>query len=310
MEDKILTCCLFNHRREIRPAFAAEFSHMKYGDPASTHNIAKKILNIIRKDPRAAKAIAAQDLVLTSSPYGYVPTAAAAIVIQIAKLLRLEGVNVDIMKISRSGAMGETHYCAMSKEARAEFMKLRSTWIDDRNQKLIEGRFVLGIDDLSATGFHLEDMGRLIKSTKAKDFLLATYIRFSPSMAESDSGAEGYISRYKVKSTLDLIPHFKKPTDDLQELILNTRTLKFILQVTPASDTDLPESIKRKNLIRFIKSCDDHALSIIKDAIYSSDGYTDFDKFTEGIGLITHEIATRIQNTNPQMNQEFNILLN
>lgn len=289
--EKDDTIALFelNNRTEITSRMAAEYSRMKYGSTIATRSIAKRIVKALKKDTLVKSWIQEKDLVLTASPYGYLPTAAATIVDFVAEILREEGVKVDILKIERTGAMGETHYCGMTKEQREESMRQRKTWISLEYQRLVVGRNVLGIDDISATGKHLADMRSVLAKTEAKSVMFAVYVKFSNDMSEVDAGAEGYISRFRVKSTRNLIPFLSKKCG----LRLNARTLKFILQVSPSSDDDLSEYRKRRHLKDFLAVCNEKLLKEISAAIYSSDGYTEFDKFAEGIRLVEEEISSR-----------------
>ncbi|MFC1609144.1 phosphoribosyltransferase family protein [Patescibacteria group bacterium] len=269
------------------------YSCFKYGDPVSVRKAAGQMLFAIEQNSVFRDAVDRGEVaIITSSAYGEIPTAADAIARDIRELVANEGCDLEMIKINRSGDFGTTAYGQMSEEERIARMASRKITIDEEAIEAVEGKVVLVIDDLNATGSHETTLWELLKKTNAKHTLFCYLIDFSDRLASSEPHTEEMLNHAKVKTVADLIPFFTYGGD--LELRVNARTIKFILE-TGAGLGVYERSQRISELKKFLLQLNEEVLRKIFNAAYFQDGYYCHPKFVDGFNvLVTHMAAQRI----------------
>lgn len=279
---KRIACMTIDTEEEAGDAIREMYSKMKHGDPDSVEMaavmMAEEIGKVMNDYPRRSYAIA-------SSAFGSVPTAAFAVMKRIISILEDRGHSLTEVKVDRAGDFQTTHYGSMGIEERLRRMRSREISIDETNREAIRGKTLFVIDDVHVTGSHEVILKELLSATEAKAVVFCYLIKFTKDLAFSSPQTEESFNHAAVKSLTDLEPFFGNPGD---ELILNARTVKFILN----TECEDPE-VKLSELDLFLSGLPDKAMQKIYAATTSADGYHRKLKFRQGFKSLSETMIRR-----------------
>ncbi len=292
--NKKLAVIELDSRDQISPDLADLYSRMKYGDPRAVRAVAMLMVQEILADPEASCWVNDLKVVsITSSAYGQVPTAANAVALDLAYLLKERGVSVEYLKIERLGDFGTTHYGNMLPDERLVRMRTRKIYIKPETQEKLRGAKLIIVDDVNVTGSHERTLNEAILTTQVDDYLFCYFLNFSDAMADRDPQAEEYLNRAAVKTVLDLIPFFGEDQKTGLPFRVNARAAKFLLATNPDDECSLDKQTKVEMLITFLKVISDEVLVMVYTAATSTDGYSTNPRFKDGFRLVENEMLER-----------------
>jgi hypothetical protein len=271
------------------------YSRMKYGDPLAVREVAERmaagfLLNINFDEVLRSTR---KPVIITSSAYGEVPTAAHAVSIQLVRILRENGVPVDTVKIDRNGDFGTSDYGTMSLEERKRRMGQRKIVLSKEAREKLKDAFAIVVDDVHVTGSHEKTLKELLETCEAKECVFSYLVEFSPNLAQREPQTEEKLNRAIVKTVTDLAPFFVEPIDPNLELRINARTIKFIMTTTPESELDDEQVEKVKKLSLFLSALDEPVLQKVYASAMSADGYWQNSKYELGFRAIEREMIRR-----------------
>ncbi len=279
---------------DVHPMDAKNYSRMKYGDPIATRRSAIQITSHLFRQPEITKYIHADKTIfITSSAYGYVPTASYSVTREVTKLLAASGVKIDRIKFVRNGDFSTNHYGTLSAEERAKKMTSRNIHLTEEDLVKIKDGFVLVIDDIAITGSHERKIHEILSQTEARDWAFIYLYKLDTELGNKIPETEEHLNRADIKTVLDLIPFFRIYTEYDLKLRLNSRVLKFILTTEPESFYDVSHDVAVKHLKEFFALIDDKILADVYRAAMSPDGYHADPKFAEGLHILREEILER-----------------
>lgn len=200
-----------NSKRDIPFEKAREYSLMKYSDPNASEAIAQAIAENILASSKIQEVVAkGEPIVLTSSAYGSVPTAAAIISWKIEDIFKSQGIKVDKVKINRSGQFAVMNFGALSQAEREIQMKARKIGLSPADTEKLKGATVLAIDDLCATGSHERAIRELMATTEARETIFAYYIKFGERLMVNEPDTEEWLNKAGIQTLTDMIPMIRK----------------------------------------------------------------------------------------------------
>jgi predicted amidophosphoribosyltransferase len=283
---------LVRRKSDIGLRFRRMYSRMKYGDPVAVRSAALLLMNKIIGNPLFREAVDNQEtIVLTSSAFGSVPTAAHAIMKDIASLLRQRGTKLEEIKIDRAGDFATTAYGSMSEEERRMRMASRRITIGEEARQALRGRICFVIDDVHVTGSHEATLRQLLETTEARNSVFCYLLYFSEELAITEPQAEDCFNHSAIQSISDLASFFVTPKNSEFELRVNARTIKFILETGDSSDTGKVE--KLCHLREFLVGLETAVLLKLYEAAISVDGYFRNPKFTDGFHALADVLVSR-----------------
>ena len=178
---------------------------MKYGDPIATRRSAIQVASHLFRQPEITKYIHAnKTIIITSSAFGYLPTASYAVTREVTKLLNSSGVKTDRIKFIRSGDFSTNHYGTLSANDRAEKMANRNIYLSETDQKKIKDGFVLVIDDIAITGSHERKLHDILLKTEARDWAFLYLYKMDEHLGSKIPETEEWLNRAEIKHVLDL----------------------------------------------------------------------------------------------------------
>lgn len=267
----------------------ALYSRMKYGDPIAVKQWASMLKLIMLAHPVIVEEVKNnRPIILTSSAYGAVRTASNAVMKQLAKLLREEGIAFETTKITREGDFTLTHYGSMNLVERLMRIGSRKVSISSHSRRKVEDKVVVIVDDLRATGSHEQTLLDLFSTTGAKHCCFAYLICFSNLMAQMSPEVEEHLNSAHVQGVFDLLPFYQDASDDLE---LNARTVKFILTTDATATKDQAEMLE--DLYSFLHALEDRVLLKLYKAVTSKDGYYKHYRFLYGLHALNNVVIAR-----------------
>lgn len=268
-----------------RIGFRSMYSRMKYGDPMAVRKFSELIANAIYSQLFATGIISfSEQVVLTSSAFGAVPTASHVVMKSVIHLLQRRGIRIDEIKIDRNGDFETTNYGSMDLFERQQRMLGRNISMSDQAREMVKGKVAIVIDDVSVTGSHERTLRELLSTTEAKAVVFTYLLAFSKELANKEPQVEEYYNHAAVKTVADLEPWFKNLERNNMRLTVNARTIKFILSTEDDQNSSKVEKLSR--LKAFLSKLDDSVISKLYAAATSSDGYCHKAKFVDGFYVL------------------------
>ncbi len=261
------------------------YSRMKYSDPEASSKLASIFANKIWNNLEIwEKLTSGQEVMISSSAFGAVPTAAGLLIEDIALELSLKGAKVGTFKIDWEGDFGVTDYGTMSPEKRATCLAKFKTFISPENLERISGKFVLIVDDLSATGSHEKKIGELLDNTDIESFAFCVLVDFSQQLAFEAPDTEEKLNHFASIRLLDLAKRYTEAEKNGYEVTLNTRTVRYIVE---NANKNIGEYQEFLDLIS-----PEVALDLYNSAV-SRDGYAVIPKFVKGIQILENTLLAK-----------------
>lgn len=285
---------------ELSVNAAREYSRMKYGDPDATHSIAERLTDLLVNSPEFQQHLPAnRRILLASSAFGSIPTAAYALAREMKVILDQEGFEVLTVKFQREGGFHRTDYGALNFEERLQVLKKRKIGISAADRELLEGATLLVVDDLRSTGAHELALQQLLQAqTGVQNIIFAYWIAFGADLSSQNPMQEESINHSNISSLSDLLPFF---ADGQNPPYLNSRVLKFMLlggleeKVEGQKGSD--SKAERK---RFFQQLPLATCLRIYEAALSRDGYHSRGKFKGGIRILESVLLERGALTGPE----------
>ena len=205
-----------------------DYSRMKYGDLKSTKILAKLLFeNFVSKYRSPADPLESDKIVIASSAYGIVPTAAFGLAVEFERLMNLAGVSFEVVKIERSLGVGSEDYAELNNDQRESFLAKRKLSLTCEAIEKLDGARLIVIDDLFATGRHQEAiLGLLKRKTSVKDVLFLYILQLSECLGRDYPMAEHSVNRYSIRNLED---YFQLIQDGESLPYINARVVRFLL---------------------------------------------------------------------------------
>lgn len=220
---------------------SARYSRYKYGSVTATETFARALVAALdERHPELARAPA---LLMTSSPYAYVPTAATALARRLQPLLNAARAGqglpaAPLVKVDRIRTSAGD-YGTLPAEARDRHMAANALSFRQFRPDQVRGAHLLVVDDVRVTGAHQRCLTRASEDLPlaARTFL---YIASFPGPAGAgfDPTMEDALNHAAVKTLSDLAGIV-----EADDFAWNVRACKFILD--PANYSDLPRFLRR-----------------------------------------------------------------
>lgn len=271
-----------------------EYSLMKYGDPIVARRSAIHLASALLDDKEILEKIRSHKITfIASSAYGIVPTASHAIASDVCRLFSSIGLNVQKLKIERSGDFATNHYGTLNAVERKAKMETRKIYLDTESSENIAGNYIIAIDDILVTGSHEQKLHNVLTETKASDWTFAYLMQLDKKFAQTHPEYEENLNRAAVKKATDLLPFFQIPFGPELKFRVNSRALKFLLTTKPDSPFDPSEEEKIRDLHDFYNRLTDVIIAKIYRAAISSDGYINSEKFYDGLSILHFHVDQR-----------------
>lgn len=257
------------------PFVAADYSRYKYGSTACGAVFAAALESAFERTyPHIARA---DCLLVASSPYKYVPTAAHALghafthhLNQRRRTRRLPPVR--LIKIDRLRPSPDD-YGQFSIEQRRLLMKNNPLSL---NRTLFDDAHLIIVDDIKVTGAHQDC---LMDETNALPLLSRTFLyiaKFLPSPAALDPTVEDRLNHAAVKSLADIAEIVGSP-----DFVWNARLCRFLLSAR--NRADLPV---------FLAHMPDHFLLDLYEKS-GGDGYDVMEAYRESYLIVQTSLRQR-----------------
>ncbi|MFW0717685.1 phosphoribosyltransferase family protein [Pedobacter sp. N23S346] len=206
-----------------------DYSRFKFGDDLVARSFGKDLADGFIKYYLADNRIADQ-IVVISSPYSFIPTATFAMknyfVSQLNRwLVENGGLTVQESKVHRTITYKED-YGELSAEERMNLIGNDSFHID---KDFLEGKTLLFLDDIKITGSH-ERM--ILKMAKEYGLRNEMHMLYFAELVNKDihPNVENFLNYHQVKSIFDL-----ETIINNGYFSFNTRIVKYILNTAPSS---------------------------------------------------------------------------
>jgi hypothetical protein len=201
---------------------------MKHGDSSATKSLAQLLFNKISSSKDLdLETVHKKNLVLSSSAYGSIPTAAHALMLEVSKLLTKHGVSHEIAKIERLQALSRIDYAALSDVERGTELEVRQLRINKENRLLMNDQHIILIDDLCATGGHERAIINCLLETCVVPVVNFFYVfEFSEELRNTNPMLESELNSAQVKNLDDLLTLIR---DSNEPSYINARVVKFAL---------------------------------------------------------------------------------
>jgi hypothetical protein len=219
----------------------AHYSRYKYGSVAATESFARALASALGE--RHPEIVRAPGLVMTSSPYARVPTAATTLARRLQPLLNVTRARrgrqpAPLVQVERIGTSAGD-YGTLSAPARDQRMAASALSFRRFTPGQADGAHLLVIDDVRVTGAHQRCLLRASEELPlaARTFL---YIASFPSRASTsfDPTQEDRLNHAAIKTLGDLARIV-----EAGDFTWNVRACKFVL--SPANHDDLPRFLRR-----------------------------------------------------------------
>jgi hypothetical protein len=261
------------------PFDAALYSRYKYGSAVAADWFARRLGRaFLARYPRLAHQ---PRLLIASSPYRCVPTAANALAVRFATVLNAaragRGVPpAPLVHIERIAA-SSGDYGTLSAEARTRLMASNALSFD-RLRPHADGAHLIVVDDVKVTGAHQRCLTRASETLPLDSRTFAHIAAFDGASTEppADPGLEDRLNHAAV-STLDDLAGIVRDSD----FTWNVRVCKFLL--CPANRDDLPSFLARMT-DPFVREMRHNSLI---------DGYARMTAYRESHAIIGRELRRR-----------------
>ena len=257
------------------PSYESQlYSRMKYGDPVATWRIADAVREQLLEHPLwQVWSGHGQQVVMASSAYGSVPTAAHWVSENLQTMLEEEGLKVSRMKFERQGGFGCHSYSQMDLAKRREVLQERRIWLDGPD--LETGTTLLVFDDLRSTGAHEESLRKVVESHPEIDRVVFLYfIGFSAALSKSQPQQEDALNHSLVRTAEDLVQLARNAPSPL---LINARLVRFLLR---AGSED------RDGFVALLPKFPPEFLRGVAQAASSRDGYASQVAYAQGFDLL------------------------
>jgi phosphoribosyl transferase-like protein len=260
------------------PFDAALYSRYKYGSTVAAGWFARALGQaFLDRYPRLAHQ---PRLLIASSPYRRVPTAANALAVRFAAVLNAARAGrglppAPLVHIERMAA-SSGDYGTLSTDARTRLMAVNALSFD-RLRPYADGAHLIVVDDVKVTGAHQRCLTRASETLPLGSRTFAHIAAFDGTGTERlDPALEDRLN-HAVISTLDDLAGLVRGSD----FTWNVRVCKFLL--CPASRSDLPSFLVRMT-DRFVRELRYNSFS---------DGYARMDAYCESHAIVQRELHRR-----------------
>lgn len=202
---------LLSSKKDIPLEKAKLYSRMKYSDPAAIRLVGWQMADNLLNHVELRRAIdAKRKIILTSSAYGAIPTAAAQLTDVIEGYMTSVGIEFERIKVNRSGQFAKQDFGKLDEAQRIAAMKARKISLSEVDMEKVKGATVIVVDDLSATGSHERAMQQLLADAGSAQMVACYFIRFTEQLLVNEPDTEEWLNRASAKSLADLIPWIKE----------------------------------------------------------------------------------------------------
>lgn len=205
------------------------YSRFKYGSKSAARTFGYELaVEFIKSSVYQELIFTAQQVVVLSSPYSFIPTATFAMkdyfIAALNRQLISDGLSpVQETKLVRQHSYIED-YGQMQSDERLRLIMSESFHID---AMFVKNKYLLFLDDVRITGAHQQGLEHMIaKLGIEEDF---NFLYYAELVQDIDPTIENFLNYYSVRDLVDL-NHIIR--DD--EFMFNTRCIKFMLN----SDSD------------------------------------------------------------------------
>ena len=223
------------------PFSPVRYSRYKYGSLTATEAFAQALKAALSNS--APDLVRAPRLLVTSSPYARVPTAATTLARRLRPLLEAARARhglppVPLVQVERL-AVTAGDFGTLSAWARDQHMAASALSFRKFPPGQVKGAHLLIVDDVRVTGAHQR---RLTRATEELPLAARTFLYIasfpSPASAGFDPTQEDVLNHAAIKTLTDLARIV-----EAGDFAWNARACKFIL--SPANYTDLPRFLRR-----------------------------------------------------------------
>ncbi len=226
---------------DLTEDFRRLYSRMKYGSYEAVLECAQLMASMVMDTYTVQDAIAKDEtIILASSAYGSVPTAAHSLLKVVVEILQDCNVKVEVVKIDRAGDFSTTDYSNLKPKKREKKMLRRQVTVAEDVLTMLDQRTVVIIDDLYATGSHERSLKELIQSTNVAAICFCYLIEFTVDLASAHPQIEEVINSTAVSEMNDMLPFFNGAFPP----VLNARLLKYILLTDPKVGSDKASALE------------------------------------------------------------------
>jgi len=261
------------------PAKAQLYSRLKYGDATATRAIGQGLFDHLQASSFWPVLMEnKEDILLSASAFGSVPTAAYWMAEELGMHLSKAGLSVEKTRFLRSGGFECHNYSRMGLKARKAALAQRDIWLDPKTATA--GKTLLVLDDLRSTGAHEAMLLEAIQThTDLHRVVFLYWVGFSPRLAQSAPETEDSLNHSQVAGLTDLVGLFE--TSPAPPLI-NARLVRFLLKHGRQLAFHLP---------RFSREF----LQMVEAAATSNDGYAWREAYSEGYQVLVSYLETEKQ---------------
>jgi PRTase ComF-like len=261
-----------------RPFDAALYSRYKYGSAVAADSFARALGHAFLD--RYGRLAHQPRLLIASSPYRRVPTAANALAVRFAAVLNdaRAGRGVPpapLVHIERIAA-SSGDYGRLSAEARTRLMAA-NTLSFDRLRPHADGAHLIVVDDVKVTGAHQRCLTRASETLPLGSRTFAHIAAFDGAGTERPDPALEDSLNHAAISTLDDLAGLVGDSD----FTWNVRVCKFLL--SPANRDDLPSFLTRMT-DPFVRELRHNSLI---------DGYARMTAYRESHAIVARELRRR-----------------
>lgn len=212
--------------RDYVPFDKSDYSCFKYGSKSVARDFGTVMgislaVQLLVEVPRDV------DIVISSSPYTFIPTASSALkdyIVATVNPVLIADKRKPLVETRIHRQIGyTTDYGGMSAEERRKMTAAEEFYTDP---VFLKGKFVIFIDDVKITGVHQELMMKMIINQELEKYMNGYMFCYFGELMDpkSDATIEDHLNRFAVKNLLDLDKIIKN-----DEFIFNTRNVKYIL---------------------------------------------------------------------------------
>lgn|GEM_PF-1006815 len=248
------------------------YSLFKYGHHETASRYADQLVKLLLASPVASYFEDDQPVIVSSSAYKRLHTAAASLADSIAAKLRGQGHAAQNGRIHRS-KLTEGDYSTMSEQQRHYWMANNGLSVDTA---VFHGRHVIIVDDIRITGSHEQSVWNLFADMPIKSLTNLYVVELDPAVAKRDPKIETRMNQTAVRSLSDLLSLIWEE----ESFNISARTIKFIL------------GQKQDVLQKFLEKVPCAELRSIHLGLLD-DGYYAMEVYIAGSRLVLQEVGKR-----------------
>jgi hypothetical protein len=260
---------------------SARYSRYKYGSVTATEAFARALVAAL--DQRYPELARAPRLLMTSSPYAYVPTAATTLARSLQPLLNAARAArglaaAPLAKVDRIRTSAGD-YGTLSAEDRDRHMAANALSFRRFRPDQVRGTYLLVVDDVRVTGAHQRCLMRASEELPLAGRAFLYIASFpGPTGAGFDPTLEDALNHAAVKTLADLAAIV-----EADDFAWNVRACKFILD--PANHGELPRFLRRMPS-SFVRDLDRNS---------REDGYWRMTRYAPSHALVRAELGERLR---------------